>query len=79
MAKGPRRDRAEEQSWRKRLADFRLSGLSIRGFCRARGLHESALSLGREGVASPSSYIASRRRQSSIPLARTLRRRSESP
>lgn len=29
-------------SWRKTLADFQSSGLSIRGFCRAHGLPESA-------------------------------------
>jgi transposase-like protein len=42
MAKGPRRDRSREQFWRKTLADFEASGLSIRGFCRAHDLHESA-------------------------------------
>jgi transposase-like protein len=42
MAKGPRRDRAKEQFWQKTLADFRSSGLSVRGFCRAHGLRESA-------------------------------------
>ena len=38
MAKGPRRDRAKEQFWQQMLADFRSSGLSIRGFGRAHGL-----------------------------------------
>ena len=42
MAKGPHRDRSREQFWRKTLSDFQASGLSIRGFCRAHGLHESA-------------------------------------
>lgn len=42
MAKGPRRDRSREQFWRKTLVDFQASGQSIRGFCGAHGLHESA-------------------------------------
>lgn len=42
MAKGPHRNQAREQFWRQALADFRASGLSIRDFCRGRGLHESA-------------------------------------
>jgi transposase-like protein len=42
MAKGPQRDQAKEEFWQRMLADFRCSGLSIRGFCRAHGLHESA-------------------------------------
>src|SRR4029079_13698042 len=42
MAKGPRCDRAKERFWQKMLADFRSSGLSIRGFCRAHGFPESA-------------------------------------
>jgi transposase-like protein len=51
MAKGPRRDRAKQQFWQKRLADFHASGLSIRGFCRAHGLHESAFYFWRRELA----------------------------
>ena len=39
MAKGPRRDRSRERIWRKTLPDCQASGRSIRGFCRARRLH----------------------------------------
>jgi hypothetical protein len=36
-----RRDREKERQWRKRLADHRASGLSVRAFCRRDGLREA--------------------------------------
>jgi transposase-like protein len=39
MARG-QRDPAREQQWRERVADWQTSGLSVRAFCRRRGLAE---------------------------------------
>ncbi len=36
------RDPGREAFWRKTLANFRKSGLSVREFCRRENLHESA-------------------------------------
>ena len=51
MAKGPHRDRSREQFWRQVLADFQADGSSIRSFCRAAGLHESAFYFWRRELA----------------------------
>ncbi len=41
MTKGPARDVRKEARWRKLIGEAARSGLSIRGFCRRRGLDES--------------------------------------
>jgi hypothetical protein len=41
--RGPHRDPAKEQSWRKLLKQFAASGQGVRAFCAARQLKESAL------------------------------------
>lgn len=51
MARGKQRDGSREQFWRQALADFHASGQSIRGFCRARGLPESAFYFWRRELA----------------------------
>lgn len=41
--KGPHRDPAKERDWRRLLKHFATSGQSVREFCAARQLKESAL------------------------------------
>ena len=38
MAPGRARDERKEQQWRRRIAEWRASGLSVRAFCARRGL-----------------------------------------
>ena len=38
MALGRARDERKEQQWRRRIAEWRASGLSVRAFCARRGL-----------------------------------------
>ena len=37
-----KRDSSREAFWRRIMAEFRKSGLTVRAFCRRRKLHESA-------------------------------------
>jgi transposase len=53
-----------EQFWRETIAAFTASGLSVRAFCLARGLHEKRFytwrrNLGLSPVARPASSVAS--------------------
>lgn len=41
MSKGSVRDGRKERQWRRWLEEWRESGLSVRGFCRVRGLAEA--------------------------------------
>ena len=38
MAHGRTRDERKEQQWRRRIGEWRASGLSVRAFCDRRGL-----------------------------------------
>jgi hypothetical protein len=38
MAPGRARDERKEKQWRRRIAEWRTSGLSVRAFCARRGL-----------------------------------------
>ncbi len=43
MAPGRARDERKEQQWRRRIAEWRASGLSVRAFCARRGLATPSL------------------------------------
>ena len=59
--KGPHRDPARERSWRKILRQFAASGQSIRGFCAARQLKETAFYFWRAEIQRRDSRTLARR------------------
>lgn len=72
------RDAAKERYWRRTVGEQRRSGQSIRGFCRGRGLAESAFYFWRGELARRDRPLPPRRR-SRLPHAANRRGSTTGP
>ncbi|HWA49605.1 MAG TPA: hypothetical protein VG742_15135 [Dongiaceae bacterium] len=61
--KGPHRDPAKERIWRERIEQFAASGRSVREFCTAQGLRETAFYFWRSEIQRRDGQVQPRRQQ----------------
>lgn len=66
--KGPHRDPAREQSWRRLLKQFAASGESVREFCAARRLKETAFYFWRAEIRRREGHGPARGQRSASPV-----------
>jgi len=69
MATGRPRDFVKERQWRRWLEEQQASGLSVRAFCRRRGLQEQAFYQWRRTLAARAPLSSSRPCQLFVPVA----------
>jgi hypothetical protein len=61
------RDRAKEKTWRRHVAGWRRSGLTVRAYCAARGLPEANFYAWRRMIAERDRQASQREPRTSIP------------
>jgi len=61
------RDRTKERTWRRHVADWQRSGLTVRAYCAAQGLPEGNFYGWRRTLAERDRQTARHGRQTSIP------------
>lgn len=62
MPRRGERDRGKERFWRRRIRQWRRSGMTIRGFCAAHGLAEPSFHFWRRTIADRDQQPGARRR-----------------
>jgi hypothetical protein len=70
MSQGQRRDERKEREWRRRIGDWRRSGLSVRAFCAGRGLAQPSFYAWRRALAGVDWQNVQRSKRYRRPAAR---------